>query len=192
MTGPGILLVLAEPASTLEEEFNDWYDTEHLPERAAVPGVLTARRWRSPGDGPRHAALYDLECLSVLDGAAYRAVSGENFSPWTRRLVARVHPERMVARRIEGDGATRPCSRLLLVRMRAAGAAALAAFSEGCRASLGSAPGLVQLRLFEGVEPEPDFLLALAGFAGNAVPPLEAEAFGPMAGRLDLVATYRP
>ena len=26
-------------------EFNDWYDTEHLPERERMPGFLTARRW---------------------------------------------------------------------------------------------------------------------------------------------------
>jgi hypothetical protein len=55
---------------------NDWYDTEHLPERAAVAGFETARRFTSLGDGPRYAAIYDLASLDVLQGDAYLAVSG--------------------------------------------------------------------------------------------------------------------
>jgi hypothetical protein len=34
--GKGLLLVMMEPPACLEEEFNDWYDTEHLPQRRSL------------------------------------------------------------------------------------------------------------------------------------------------------------
>ena len=46
--GAGALLVASmniDPAA--EAEFNEWYNTEHLPQLGAVPGVLAARRYRA-------------------------------------------------------------------------------------------------------------------------------------------------
>jgi hypothetical protein len=41
-------------AMTLQTtEFNVWYDTEHIPALARVPGVLCARRFKSAGSGPK-------------------------------------------------------------------------------------------------------------------------------------------
>ncbi len=41
----GLLLVTMEPPASLEDEFNDWYDTEHAPQRRALPGFESASRW---------------------------------------------------------------------------------------------------------------------------------------------------
>jgi hypothetical protein len=80
-------------------EFNDWYDTEHLPERQRVPGFLTAQRWIG-ADNPRQSvATYDLDSLAVLQGPGYRAIGGENLSPWSKRVTAKV--ERLL--RYEGE-----------------------------------------------------------------------------------------
>ena len=38
------MLALMEPTPENEEEFNDWYDTEHFPERSTCPGFLASRR----------------------------------------------------------------------------------------------------------------------------------------------------
>src|SRR5690606_33047346 len=97
MTATGLLFVLSDPIAALEEEFNAWYDSEHLPERAALPGFRSAARFVSLGDGPRYAAAYDLDAPSVLESDAYQAVSGANFSPWTRRVTGRTPTRRMVA-----------------------------------------------------------------------------------------------
>ena len=32
-------------SNVAEDEFNDWYDLEHIPERERVPGFLKAQRW---------------------------------------------------------------------------------------------------------------------------------------------------
>lgn len=41
----GFLLVTMEPPPAIEEEFNDWYDTEHVPERAFIRGFESAHRY---------------------------------------------------------------------------------------------------------------------------------------------------
>ena len=79
----GILFVLMEPQPLNEEAFNDWYDLEHVPERAAVPGFEVLQRYVCTAGFPRYMALYDLESPEVLDGDAYRAIGGENSSVWT-------------------------------------------------------------------------------------------------------------
>ena len=34
----GLLLTMTEPPRGMEEEFNAWYDEEHLPERLSIAG----------------------------------------------------------------------------------------------------------------------------------------------------------
>lgn len=86
----GLLVVRVEPPPEMDEEFNDWYDTEHIPERLAVPGFLTARRFRL-NDHPSYLALYDVESPEVLDSPAYRVFfEGKNRTPWTHRVGSRL------------------------------------------------------------------------------------------------------
>ena len=86
----GFLLVTMDPPPNVEEEFNDWYDTEHVPERRRVPGFVNCERWIGAADSNISIATYDLESLDVLNGDAYRAIGGENLSPWSKRVVSRV------------------------------------------------------------------------------------------------------
>jgi len=86
----GALIAAMDFSNVDAGEFNDWYDTEHLPERQRVPGFLTAQRWIG-ADNPRQSvATYDLADLGVLRGPAYRAIGGENLSPWSKRITAKV------------------------------------------------------------------------------------------------------
>ncbi|MGE0039518.1 MAG: DUF4286 family protein [Xanthobacteraceae bacterium] len=82
----GLLLFMTDVNSTLEDEFNRWYEEEHLPERMAVPGFINARRFRCIEGGPRYLALYDLETPDVLRSPAYLNIVGANKSPWTLRM----------------------------------------------------------------------------------------------------------
>ena len=41
----GTLIAAMNMAQVAPDEFNDWYDTEHLPERQRVPGFLVCERW---------------------------------------------------------------------------------------------------------------------------------------------------
>jgi hypothetical protein len=82
----GLLSAAFDYSAANEEEFNDWYDTEHIPERLRVPGFMRAERWLGAEDPKLALATYDLESLDVLRSVPYRAVSGEHFSPWSRRM----------------------------------------------------------------------------------------------------------
>ena len=95
----GILIAAMDFSDVAEDEFNDWYDTEHIPERQRVPGFLVCQRWIGVENPKQSVAAYDLESLSVLQGPAYRAIGGENLSPWSKRVTART--QRLL--RFEGD-----------------------------------------------------------------------------------------
>jgi len=69
------------------DEFNAWYDTEHIPERLRVPGFLNAERWIGADDPKVSIATYDLRNLDVLRSPPYRAIAYENLSPWSKRMV---------------------------------------------------------------------------------------------------------
>ena len=66
----------------------DWYDNEHLPERLACPGFLSARRFSAvAGTNPRHLALYELTSTAALETPAYQQVSGHPTEA-TRRVLS--------------------------------------------------------------------------------------------------------
>lgn len=68
------------------EEFEEFYDREHIPERMGVPGFLTGVRRVDLHQPTRQLALFDLADAEVLEGGAYRAL-GAAPSAWARRIV---------------------------------------------------------------------------------------------------------
>ena len=86
----GLLLTMTEPSAAMDEEFNAWYDGEHLPERLAIAGFRSARRWVAeavPGEG-RYLATYELDSEAVLSSPEYLA-RFEAATPWTRRCLGK-------------------------------------------------------------------------------------------------------
>jgi hypothetical protein len=115
------LLVAAMDFSHVDiDEFNDWYDTEHIPERRRVPGFLSLQRWIGADNPKQSVATYDLDNLAVLQSPEYRAIGGPNLSPWSKRITAKV--ERLLRyegeQTLPGDAAAPPnAGGLLLVGM---------------------------------------------------------------------------
>lgn len=149
------MLALMEPPTGLEEEFADWYDTEHLPQRRDLPGFLNGARWVAVEGYPKSLATYDLASLAALDEPAYRAVSGANSTPWSRRLLART--ARAGRMRVEVEQVwpgTAEClpphtlSRLLVARYAGIAAVQAQAFIAEARNCVTALPGMAQLRVF--------------------------------------------
>lgn len=144
-----ILMVSMEPPASLEEEFNDWYDTEHFPQRRALAGFESAARWVCIEGWPRWLALYELESIDALQGAAYREVSGAQSTPWSRRILPRtVGRTRVIAQQLgETQLPLSAATRLLVasIPMHAADASAVAA---AVREALTPRADLRQLRAF--------------------------------------------
>ena len=114
--GKAVMVVFMEPAAGTEQEFNQWYDRYHVPERVSVPGILGARRYElSDGEGAlKYLAIYELEDEAVLQGDAYLKNAAEstpmNFPrPKVQRVVYRqVFPEAGAFEDKTGTPATTP------------------------------------------------------------------------------------
>ena len=85
--GTALMMVWADVPADKEEEFNRWYNEEHLAELLAVPGVLGAARYEAVSSGPKHLACYELENPEVVESDAFK-----NRPPteWGKRMSPRV------------------------------------------------------------------------------------------------------
>lgn len=66
------------------DEISRWYDTEHMPGLAAVPGCVHARRLINHDHGPLSLACYDLVSEETLGSPPWLAVRGTAWSDITR------------------------------------------------------------------------------------------------------------
>ena len=155
----GLLLATMEPPPAIEEEFQDWYDTEHFPERASAEGFLTAARFVCLEGWPRYLALYDLADVEVLRGPAYAAIAGSKYSAWTRRIVSKVWGQyRAEGVQIYPGGALLgekgAAARLVVWRFRQPPPTAEPQILEGLRALYESRAETAQVRLFVAQQPD--------------------------------------
>lgn len=164
----GLLLTMTEPPPAMEEEFNAWYDNEHLPERLSITGFRSARRWvaeLAPGEG-KYLATYELDSEAVLSSAEYLA-RFEGATPWTRRCLGRAVVFRRWAceQTQPGDADLHPMARALLVVASDASLADLAV------------PAALQLRSFVASAGTPrHILLAELAWQGARLPSVPAGA----------------
>jgi hypothetical protein len=52
-------------------KFNDWYDNEHMPAQAEVPGVLRARRYVAVSGSPLSLSAFELTHREVFESPAW-------------------------------------------------------------------------------------------------------------------------
>jgi len=192
----GLLLATMEPPANIEEEFQDWYDSEHFPERLNCAGFETARRFVCVDGWPRYLALYDLTDVDVLHGPAYAAIAIDRYSPWTHRIMSKVWGQYRAegVQVFPGDallGQSGPCPRLVLWRFRHVPATLEAQLGEGLRKLYGGRPDTAQIRLFQVRGPEPTDYLGLVELRGPVSAP-DLALLGSAALHIDLVNTYVP
>jgi hypothetical protein len=73
-------VVETDPEEGWAPEIYKWYDEEHMPGLARVPGCLVARRYLNLDHSPRSFACYDLHNPDVLSTAPWLAVRGSAWS----------------------------------------------------------------------------------------------------------------
>lgn len=190
----GMLLVQMQPPATMEDEFHEWYDTEHVPEREVVPGFLSAARFVCVAGWPRYMACYDLSSLGVLEDEPYKRIGGPNLSVWSKRVIGRVVGyERLELSQAhpDGDAPVAPGDGKVMLRFAAPDRDPLMRGAEALAAGCPSA----QLRVFENALPQDQSTVMLDAPALELIPawsPAElAEAFGAAVHRLVGVWRYR-
>ena len=194
MPNKGFLLVTMQPPPMLEEEFNAWYDTEHIPERLAVPGILTALRFVCiEGGHPRYLAMYDLESFDVMTSPAYLKVAHDKSSPWTKRVTSRVKVWRSAGHQVfPGTAVTKPCARVQLVRFRGLKAAAETEIVAGVKAACEGRSEINQARVlaFDTGTAGIDYMAFVEFNRPAGIH--DYKSFGANAARIDLVNWYAP
>lgn len=69
---PGELFIWTDVDPAFDDDFNQWYEREHMEERAAIPGFRWARRYRATSEGRRYLALYRTEEVHVFTSPEYK------------------------------------------------------------------------------------------------------------------------
>ena len=117
--GRAIYLVYTDLADDkYDEAFNAWYDTRHLPQLKAIPGILDAARYVAVKGGPKYLAVYELENAEVIQSDAFvnrpRTEQDQKMSPrtigtnFTTILGEQIFPERQ-------ENADRPMAAVLQI-----------------------------------------------------------------------------
>ena len=83
--GDGLLMVYCDVAAEHEEEFNRWYNEEHIPERLAIPGVLNAARYKAVDGGPNYLACYELASPDAWYAEAWQQWL-KHPTAWSKRM----------------------------------------------------------------------------------------------------------
>ncbi|WP_416052311.1 hypothetical protein [Cupriavidus basilensis] len=96
MAPQGMLFVASNVDAADEADFNQWYDREHVEERARIEGFISAARYEAVQGGPKYLGLYRTESLGAFTSAAYKAAFRRQ-TPWS---VANLDRMRQPMRRV--------------------------------------------------------------------------------------------
>lgn len=86
---PWMYIVHTDIPDHIVDEYNEWYDREHLPRCAGIPGVLRARRYMSTGIAgggnlnPRYLTAYEMTGADVWESPAAQLARK---TPWTEKM----------------------------------------------------------------------------------------------------------
>jgi hypothetical protein len=193
MNHKGYLLVMMQAPPAFEDEFNAWYDTEHIPERVAVPGFETGLRYVCLSGSPKFLAMYDTQSPEVLVSPEYLRVSFDKASPWTKRVTSRVKVDRSAGLQIyPGNLVTGSATRVLLLRFRGLAANASGQIIEGLRTNYEGRAETIQWRVFSNATPEGIDFIGFIELRAPIAEQIQLAPFGDCAHALDMMNTYAP
>jgi hypothetical protein len=88
---PWLYIVHTDIPDDIVDEYNAWYDQEHLPRLVTVPGVIRARRYAATAGNPQYLTAYEL-----TDPNAFESPEGlqARKTPWTAKMRSLFHNTR--------------------------------------------------------------------------------------------------
>lgn len=99
---PWHYVVATDVLPEMDADFNAWYEQEHLPGLAAVPGTVCAARYVDPAGSPRYHACYDLASAQAFGSPRWLAVRATDWSSRVRPAFR--HTQRMMFQRVVPAG----------------------------------------------------------------------------------------
>jgi hypothetical protein len=82
------------------DEYNAWYDEEHLPRLVTVPGIVRARRYAAIDGNPRYLTAYDLTQRDAFESPAGLKARK---TPWTEKMRSLFFNTRRLMCRLQGS-----------------------------------------------------------------------------------------
>ncbi|WP_280192290.1 DUF4286 family protein [Delftia sp. PS-11] len=101
----GVLFVASDVAPVHDQDYNRWYDREHVLERVSIPGFVSGTRYVAIDASKRYLGLYHTESLAVFSTPAYRQAFAQQ-TPWSvSNLDRMLQPKRRVCQVLAHTGA---------------------------------------------------------------------------------------
>ena len=117
LAGKGMLITSMDIDPADEQDFNLWYDREHLAERVGIQGFLEARRWIAERAPTKYFCTYSTDRFEALSSPAYNKVLASQ-TDWSKKHISRFQNfGRVVGRVTESRGQGRGAV-LGVVRLR--------------------------------------------------------------------------
>ena len=86
LAGLGAVCIWHDLLPEARDDFHQWHNREHMPERVGIPGFGRGRRYVAVAGTPEYFNLYEAESAEVLGGQDYLNRLNAP-TEWTRRVV---------------------------------------------------------------------------------------------------------
>jgi hypothetical protein len=86
LAGLGAVAIWHDILPAARDEFHEWHNREHMPERVGIPGFHRGRRYAVIGSGPEYFNLYEADSVETLAGQDYLNRLNAP-TAWTQRVV---------------------------------------------------------------------------------------------------------
>lgn len=87
LLGKAVVAIWNDILPVSRDNFIEWHNREHIPERVSIPGFLRGRRYIAKQGTPEYFTLYEAVDAQVLVGQPYLDRLN-NPTPWTKRSTA--------------------------------------------------------------------------------------------------------
>ena len=71
LAGTGVVTIWHDLLPEAKDDFNEWHNREHMPERVGISGFRRGRRYVAVSGGPEYFNLYEADSPEVLGGQDY-------------------------------------------------------------------------------------------------------------------------
>jgi hypothetical protein len=104
LAGLGAVCIWHDLLPEATDEFHQWHNREHMPERVGIPGFRRGRRYVALSGTPEYFNLYEADSAEVLGGQDYLNRLNAP-TEWTQRVVPSFrHVSRSICRVAYTDG----------------------------------------------------------------------------------------
>ncbi len=86
LAGMGVVAIWHDVLAESQDEYREWHNREHMPERVGIPGFRRGRRYVALSGGPEFFTLYEADSAEVLGGQDYLNRLNAP-TPWSQRVM---------------------------------------------------------------------------------------------------------